>query len=81
MRELKTELLVTVSRVPSVQGVETFRRKAKEQFPDGSEVVAIGHICEALRLLPNSPELLINRSLYHLIKQDFVAAVCSSFHF
>lgn len=60
-----------------VQKIELLRWKAREELPDGSEDVAISHLTHALELKPDSPQLLLNRALFHMCKEDTDAAVCT----
>ncbi|KAK9918061.1 hypothetical protein WJX75_000872 [Coccomyxa subellipsoidea] len=54
--------------------IELLRWKAREELPDGSEDVAISHLTHALELKPDSPQLLLNRALFHMCREDTDAA-------
>lgn len=62
-----------------MQEVNGLRRQAREHFPHGSHEIATAVLCKALELVPDSPQLFINRAIFYLAQGDAEAAVRDSF--
>ena len=58
-----------------MQEASSYRAKARDEVPDGSDERGLAYINDALATLPDSPRLLINRAYFDLAMGDVTATV------
>ena len=59
--------VLTLWCLNAMQEVSTYRQKARDEVPDGSDELGLAYVNDALAILPDNPRLLINRTYFHLL--------------